>query len=312
MSRIFKALEDVDGLLESVQNMRGIYSIESPDKSITYLDFDAFFTRLKYMYFDRKMMFYEGESETDTFERMWLMYLNTTESNYIKAFDAMLEKYAPLENYNRIEETTQTDNSISEFEKNGSEIQSVKGDLLKRSGTDTSTVSGDLSTKSGSQSVATVGDMSVKNGSETHTTNYGKKTSTYTNGYNALSESNIPIKDIQEDSGVDTSEIQYNGTKDSTDMTQTTTFDNYKDSANYSTQNVRGGVDSADYSTTTTFVGRNDTETKENSSVRNSNIHGNIGVTTSQEMLESELNLRKKNLMLDYIDSFFKTYTYYC
>ena len=312
MSRIFKALEDVDGLLESVQNMRGIYSITSPDESIVYLDFDAFFTRLKYMYFDRKMMFYEGENETDTFERMWLMYLNTTESNYIRAFDSMLEKYAPLENYNRIEETIETDNSISEFEKNGSETQSVKGDLLKRSGTDTSTVSGDLSTKSGSQSVATVGDMSVKNGSERHTTNYGKKTSNYANGYNALSESDIPVKDIQEDSGVDTSEIQYNGSKDSTDLTQTTTFDNYKDSTNYSTQNVRGGVDSADYSTTTTFVGRNDTETKENSSVRNSNIHGNVGVTTSQEMLESELNLRKKNLMLDYIDSFFKTYTYYC
>ena len=72
-------------------------------------------------------------------------------------------------------------------------------------------------------------------------------------------------------------------------------------------------TDESARTTTTTMGERTDIRTeKEHIDTFKKRIHGNVGVTTSQEMLESELNLRKKNLMLDYIDSFFKTYTYYC
>lgn len=312
MSRYFKSLEDVKGLLESVQNMRGLYSFSSIDDGVEYLSFDAFFTRLKYMYLDRKMMFYEGENEIDTFERMWLMYLNTTRDNYIRAFDTMLQKYEPLENYNRVEDSNVTLISESETEKTGSEIQAIKGDILKKSGTDTSTTVGEMSNKTGSQTVNTNGDMSIKNGSQIQTNDYGKKTSTYANGYNVLAENEIPIKDFQEDSGIDIIETQFNGTKDSTDVTQTTSFDNFKDSANYSNTRTLDTTDSTDYTKTDSFLNRKDLEKKTDSTTTNSVIKGNVGVMTTQSMALEEIELRKKNLMLDYIDSFFKTYTYYC
>lgn len=39
--------------------------------------------------------------------------------------------------------------------------------------------------------------------------------------------------------------------------------------------------------------------------------HGNIGVTTSQQMIQSELELRIKNYVADIIDSFISMYCYY-
>ena len=43
----------------------------------------------------------------------------------------------------------------------------------------------------------------------------------------------------------------------------------------------------------------------------NYHVYGNIGVTTSQQMLESELNIRQRNLIAEFIDDFFKKYTFY-
>lgn len=43
----------------------------------------------------------------------------------------------------------------------------------------------------------------------------------------------------------------------------------------------------------------------------NYRIRGNIGVTTSQQMLESELNIRQRNLIAEFIADFFNQYTFY-
>lgn len=43
---------------------------------------------------------------------------------------------------------------------------------------------------------------------------------------------------------------------------------------------------------------------------RNSRVHGNIGVTTSQQMLAAELEIRKYNLFADYINRFIRTYCF--
>ena len=37
-------------------------------------------------------------------------------------------------------------------------------------------------------------------------------------------------------------------------------------------------------------------------------IHGNIGVTTSQQMIESELELRKRNVVTEYLTEFANMY----
>ena len=62
--------------------------------------------------------------------------------------------------------------------------------------------------------------------------------------------------------------------------------------------------------TTTTKLGeRSDTRTeKEHIDKFSKRIHGNIGVTTSQQMIESELELRKRNVVTEYLTEFATMY----
>lgn len=62
--------------------------------------------------------------------------------------------------------------------------------------------------------------------------------------------------------------------------------------------------------TTTNILGeRSDTRTeKEHVDKFEKYIHGNIGVTTSQQMIESELVLRKRNIIFEYLTEFANMY----
>ena len=62
--------------------------------------------------------------------------------------------------------------------------------------------------------------------------------------------------------------------------------------------------------TTTVITGeRSDTRTeKEHVDKYQKRVHGNIGVTTSQQMIESELELRKRNVVIEYLTEFANMY----
>ena len=62
--------------------------------------------------------------------------------------------------------------------------------------------------------------------------------------------------------------------------------------------------------TTTNIIGESsDTRTeKEHVDKYKNHIHGNIGVTTSQQMIESELELRKRNVVTEYLTEFANMY----
>lgn len=68
-------------------------------------------------------------------------------------------------------------------------------------------------------------------------------------------------------------------------------------------------TDEAARTTTTTMGERTDTRTeKEHIDTFKKRIHGNIGVTTSQQMIESELELRKRNVVTEYLTEFATMY----
>ena len=74
------------------------------------------------------------------------------------------------------------------------------------------------------------------------------------------------------------------------------------DSENFNNNTSDSGTLSATGETTTTDENSNDlTNTENGKTNRTLSRHGNIGVTTSQQMLESELNLRKFNIIDDYL-----------
>lgn len=68
-------------------------------------------------------------------------------------------------------------------------------------------------------------------------------------------------------------------------------------------------TDESARTTTTTLGERTDTRTeKEHIDIFKKRIHGNIGVTTSQQMIESELDLRKRNVVTEYLTEFANMY----
>ena len=68
-------------------------------------------------------------------------------------------------------------------------------------------------------------------------------------------------------------------------------------------------TDESARTTTTTLGERTDIRTeKEHVDKYQKRIHGNIGVTTSQQMIESELELRKRNVVIEYLTEFATMY----
>ena len=68
-------------------------------------------------------------------------------------------------------------------------------------------------------------------------------------------------------------------------------------------------TDESARTTTTTMGERTDIRTeKEHIDTFKKRIHGNIGVTTSQQMIESELELRKRNVVTEYLTEFATMY----
>ena len=68
-------------------------------------------------------------------------------------------------------------------------------------------------------------------------------------------------------------------------------------------------TDESARTTTTTMGERSDIRTeKEHVDKFSKRIHGNIGVTTSQQMIESELELRKRNVVTEYLTEFATMY----
>lgn len=68
-------------------------------------------------------------------------------------------------------------------------------------------------------------------------------------------------------------------------------------------------TDESARTTTTTLGERTDIRTeKEHIDIFKKRIHGNIGVTTSQQMIESELELRKRNVVTEYLTEFATMY----
>ena len=68
-------------------------------------------------------------------------------------------------------------------------------------------------------------------------------------------------------------------------------------------------TDESARTTTTTMGERTDIRTeKEHIDIFKKRIHGNIGVTTSQQMIESELELRKRNVITEYLKEFATMY----
>lgn len=177
-----------------------------------------------------------------------LAYVSHRLPEWEKMYLAIQTEYNPLENYDRVEDTTET---------------------LTKEGTEETA-------KTGSESNEKTGTESVeKQGSETNTP-AGSETVTTQNNYNGFnSAQSVPVQDSEQTTTFD-------------ERSDTLSFTNRKDVQTF--QNRKDTLSFTDRKDTLSFDERSDTKTIDG------HIHGNIGVTTSQQMLESELQLRLYDL----------------
>lgn len=222
-----------------------------------------------------------------------------------RIFNAMTAEYDPIENYNRNEDVTETHSgSITHSGKDtvqasGTDSVAASGkDTIQLSGNDTITLSGkDTNQASGTDSDGHTGTQTVSgSGTDTDTLS---KTSFENNTYAAVQKNEMQKGSSQTTTFNDT--ISHtNGRKDELSYGKVdTTAYGKKDETTY------GRTD-------TTTHGRKDETTHghiitDTTSVTTSgNIHGNIGVTTSQQMLEQELNIAPKLNVMNYMIESFK------
>lgn len=235
---------------------------------------------------------------------IFTQWLTDREHAFTKMYEAMIAEFNPLWNVDGVEGTVtkETHTGTNVNAKNGKDtLQASGSDVDRLSGSDTSTLSGSDTTKhdiTKDDIIRTGSEEVVKSGNDTDTTSVATFDSN-----NALN----PERAVRTDY----------------DSTDTTTYNSVKDAHTLDSQDrvtygksdqmVYGKVDTTNY-------GRKDETTYNSSNTETKNLvdeflemkirQGNIGVTKSTDLIESQLELRDKwDHLVDYfIADFIRQY----
>lgn len=244
-----------------------------------------------------------------------------------------IQDYNPIDNYDRTEETDVTlsgnnsNTTVSESTnvKTGSETDNTTGGITNtKTGSETDNTTGSIAnTKSGNTELAKIGSITeetMDSGTETHTQNVNTETTDQTRAFNsglidtAKSKTTTPAANtdiLSFDNRKNLKSTGYTGYK------ETETYNDVSDVSTYDNLNhvtTHNATDTSTYNNLkreTTFNNVTDTnnqtstaeETVSNTTKTTSKIHGNIGVTTTAQMLEGERELSE----FDFIDIVYRT-----
>ena len=119
----------------------------------------------------------------------------------------------------------------------------------------------------------------------------------YDNNEESMTTTGAKEENFKKGTNTDTTEVGQGTITTKSDVTSYET-DTFADADKVTT-------DESARTTTTTMGERSDIRTeKEHIDTFKKRIHGNIGVTTSQQMIESEIELRKRNIIFEYLTEF--------
>lgn len=231
--------------------------------------------------------YYQNALQFQLFGALWFNSHSFLFSHALAIWNAT---YNPIENYDRTETETVTDTSSGT--RTGSDTHS---------GTDATTTSG---TASGSDAHSGT-DTTTTSGTDTTTETHGGTTG---KTRNTTRENKIAGFDSQSYAPAN---------QETENETETTTH-----GETISTSKQTSGTESIQHGETITKseqtsgtesiqhghkIDTTEETTGENERARNLRIHGNIGVTTAQQMLEAEIELGSKFWIYDYIASAFES-----
>lgn len=197
------------------------------------------------------------------------LWSNCQAFTWDRIYSASQLEYDPIENYNRYESETTGSNKT----RSGSDEGSSKNSLSR-------TGSGNDSTVTDADKTTTVSATENRDTTTAQTT---------TNEIAGFDSAALVTHDKSSVSGTGSDDFTRSGTeKEANDVT------------------VTGTRSETVTETNTTTNENSSTETLKDEGTRESHIHGNIGVTTSQQMLESELEVAPKLNIYSYITNEFK------
>lgn len=237
-------------------------------------------------------------ADPEYFRFMSAQWWNKWQRNFLKWFDALDIEYNPLENYDRMEQWHEdtTDGSSESTEYSSSTTLDHDGAHVV-GGTDKTVVDDDTETQeSGTTKVVTDQDGTLRAPGAS-----GTNGSTTTNSVSAYDSSGYQPHD-QSSTTATKSEDTTN------DVTETTTHGKKvvgKDDSTTTKTWSESGTDNADDQTDVEGTSATDSSMDRDFD-HEGRVHGNIGVTTSQQMLQSELDLQLWNVYQHIADIFCK------
>lgn len=201
------------------------------------------------------------------------LWVNNRQHNINRMYQALFDyNYSPIENVDRYE------NEITDHD-----TTTTYGKSVTESGTD-SVAYGKTLTKTGN-------DTDTKTGTETLGLSGGETNEMQKAGFNSPNAYTPDTKNIQ----------SFQSREDRT------TF-NTTEGHTHNTTDTEGGTDRTTYGKVLTDGGHDDNNTDIE---RTLHVHGNIGVTTNNQLIEAELEMRIKSLAEMLLDNFINDYTYY-
>lgn len=199
-------------------------------------------------------------------DMLYTIIYNKYIDNWNSLWDAMTAEYNPIENYNMVEDGNDTNDNTTTY--SGSET-----DTTTKSGSENHSI-----TKTGSET-----DTNVQSGTRETKTSGG-----WTDKRSAFNSDTLKAdtgREYDTTDGVTETESFGTGSKEYKDV-NTKTFANRQDSDALTFNNRQDA-------TTKTFNNRQDVY--DGDTTHHLTRSGNIGVTTAQQMIESEIELRKQN-----------------
>lgn len=261
----------------------------------------------------------EGKNIDSEFFDKWNSFKKNPD--YDRLYSAMIVEYKPLENYSMVEEGTDKRATSSSLSAESTESGTDTG-TIKNAGTNTRT--DDLTTQLTRSGTTKVEGNATNTGTDSTTiitTNTGtvgtENSGTDITGVSAFDTNDFANRDKVTRSGTGTrtdnttqEEKHAGGLTEINSHAETNTLD----TTDTTTQG--GSVESKDDFTTTRDLASSKKGSESSTSSGSDNLDhkltrsGNIGVTTSQQMLESEIKLRLTNNFLRYVvDGFMSEYT---
>lgn len=237
-----------------------------------------------------------------TWQEVYTLYLTNHLHGINKQMQALFDyNYSPIENVDRYETETNsgTESGTNSTTKTNNLTNSTQyGRTETNSGTDTTTF-GHVVTESGTDTIKRTGnDTLEKDGSIINTTEKA--------GYNAPNSYTADTKTTESYNNY--SEDNVHATSDATTFGHTDT-NSGSDSLQHGHVVTNGGTDTETQTGTVTDAGQSSGTSRNE---RTLHTHGNIGVTTNNQLIEAEIEMRKLSLAEMIIDDIINDYTYYC